>query len=151
MFAHSNAHRLLCSPLRTDVGAHSHRMRTECAPPLLTTILFCAHLCAFGAHAHHHYIRKVFGFFFENKLIIEPNFRDIYRQKSTTQIPKCNAWTINAAILSSTALLILNFKYSETSEDGHPLGNEKVAVLQRWPSYRGQFINDPYGKFTFEE
>ena len=41
--------------------------------------------------------------------------------------------------------LILNFKFSETSEDGHPLGNEKVAVLQRWQSYRGHFINDPYG------
>ena len=26
-----------------------------------------------------------------------------------------------------------------------------MAVLQRWPSYRGHFMNDPYGKFTFEE
>ena len=25
--------------------------------------------------------------------------------------------------------------YSKTSQDGHPSGNAKVAVLQRWPSY----------------
>ena len=29
--------------------------------------------------------------------------------------------------------------YSVTSQDGHPLGNEKMVVLQRWPSYRGDF------------
>ena len=25
--------------------------------------------------------------------------------------------------------------YSKTSQNGHPLGNAKLAVLQRWPSY----------------
>ena len=46
--------------ITVDNGEHSsryaHRMRTECAPPLRTAILFCAHLCAFGGHAHHHYM-----------------------------------------------------------------------------------------------
>ena len=39
LFAHSNAHRLLCSPLRTDVCAHPHR----CAQ---TSVRICARLCA---------------------------------------------------------------------------------------------------------
>ena len=37
---------------------------------------------------------------------------------------------------------ISKFAYSETSQDGHPLGNEKLAVLQRWPSYGGHSIKD---------
>ena len=60
LFAHSNAHRLLCSQLRT--AAHSCAQTSVricarlCASVRIHTILFCAHLCAFGAHAHHHYM-----------------------------------------------------------------------------------------------
>ena len=30
---------------------------------------------------------------------------------------------------------VTRYFYSKTSQDGHPSGNAKVAVLQRWPSY----------------
>ena len=78
-------------------------------------------------------------------------FSGFYRQKLTTQMQCVENQRSDIIDRPPDGPLILNFRYSETSEDGHPLGNEKVAVLQRWPSYRGQFINDPYGKFTFEE
>ena len=32
--------------------------------------------------------------------------------------------------------------YSRTSQDGHPLGNAKVSVLWRWPSYGGPLFNN---------
>ena len=40
-------------------------------------------------------------------------------------------------------LKIKQNSYSETSQDRHPLMNEKMAVLQRWPSYGGHLIKDP--------
>ena len=56
--------RILTAAVRilTDVCAHLHRsdmqFRTDHSPTSVRihTILFCAHLCAFGAHAHHHYM-----------------------------------------------------------------------------------------------
>ena len=47
-------------------------------------------------------------------------------------------------------ILSLQPKYSRTSQDGHPSGNAKLAVLQRWQSYRGGLMGDllcgtPYG------
>ena len=35
--------------------------------------------------------------------------------------------------------------YSETSQDGHPSGNAKLAVLQRWPSY-GTYVYIVFAK-----
>ena len=43
-------------------------------------------------------------------------------------------WTFfwgNLFSISFFGLLV----YSKTSQNGHPLGNAKLAVLQRWPSY----------------
>ena len=49
LFAHSNAHRLLCSPLRTDVGAHAHRLRTDCAQMRTAAVRILTDVCA---HLH---------------------------------------------------------------------------------------------------
>ena len=48
LFAHSNAHRLLCSPLRTDVGAHAHRCAQQlCASSPTSVRIFTALMCNF--------------------------------------------------------------------------------------------------------
>ena len=46
--------------------------------------------------------------------------------------------------------------YSRTSQDGHPSGNAKLAVLWRWPSYGGLlfvliFLKNKHGKARFLE
>ena len=52
------AHRRLCASVRVcaRVCASVRICARLCASVRIHTILFCAHLCAFGAHAHHHYM-----------------------------------------------------------------------------------------------